>query len=248
MFTKNVKPVDETGGGAPRRRGRPAGTTSQGLAAQQKLYDTAIALIAERGYEQTTMREVAAAAGVSPGLLYRYFPNKRAVVLSLYDVLSQEQSARAADLPKGPWRDRFLFVLDSSLRVLKPHRRTLTALIPVMVSTGDDGLFGSATAFSRQRVQRAFQDAVVGAKDAPRGELAAALGRLLYLVHLSVILWWLLDRSPSQRATDGLVGLIRQLLPMASLALKVKRVGALVMTGDRLFGDALLLESGMDDA
>lgn len=247
MFTKNVK-SDGEAASAPKKRGRPAGTTSQGLAAQQKLYDTAIGLIAERGYEQTTMRDVAAEAGVSPGLLYRYFPNKRAVVLSLYDVLSQEQSAQAAELPAGAWRDRFLFALETSLAVLRPHRRTLSALIPVMVSAGEDGLFGSATAFSRQRVQRVFQDAVVGAKDAPKGELADALGRLLYLVHLSVILWWLLDRSPSQRATDGLVALIKQLLPMASLALKVKRVGALVMTGDRLFGEALLLESGADNA
>jgi AcrR family transcriptional regulator len=247
MFTKNVKSAGEEAS-APKKRGRPAGTTSQGLAAQQKLYDTAIGLIAERGYEQATMRDVAAEAGVSPGLLYRYFPNKRAVVLSLYDVLSQEQSAQAAELPTGTWRDRFLFALETSLSVLRPHRRTLSALIPVMVSAGEDGLFGSATAFSRQRVQRVFQDAVVGAKDAPKGELAAALGRLLYLVHLSVILWWLLDRSPSQRATGGLVGLIKQLLPMASLALKVKRVGALVMTGDKLFGEALLLESGVDDA
>ena len=37
-----------------------------------------------------------------------------------------------------------------------------------------------------------------------RGDLAAALGRLLYLVHLAVLLWWLLDKSPRQRATTGL--------------------------------------------
>ena len=68
MFTKNVKSA-ENREAAPRRRGRPAGPTSQGLAAQQKLYDTAIALIAERGYERTTMRDVADQAGVSVGLL-----------------------------------------------------------------------------------------------------------------------------------------------------------------------------------
>lgn len=82
----------------------------------------------------------------------------------------------------------------------------------------------------------------MGAKDAPRGELAAALGRLLYLVHLAVILWWLLDRSPNQRATTALVALTRQILPMASLALKIKRVGAMVLTGDKLFAEALLAE------
>ena len=44
-------------------------------------------LIAERGYDATTLRDVAERAGVSAGLLYRYFPSKRAVVLALYDEL-----------------------------------------------------------------------------------------------------------------------------------------------------------------
>ena len=34
----------------------------------------------------------------------------------------------------------------------------------------------------------------------PKPPLATAIGRLLYLVHLAVLLWWLLDRSPKQRA------------------------------------------------
>lgn len=244
MFTKNSKSAENSPENAkPRGRGRPRGTTALGETTRQKLYETAIGLIAERGYAETTLRDVADAAGVSPGLLYRYFPNKRAVVLGLYDQLSLEQLSRAAAMPGGSWRDRFVFTLELSLSVLKPHRRTLSALIPVMISNEEDGLFGSATAFSRQRVQRVFQDAVVGAKDAPKGELPAALGRLLYLLHLAVILWWLLDRSPSQRATTALVALTKQLLPMASLALKVKRVGAIVLAGDRLFAEALLGET-----
>jgi len=241
MFTKNSKSA-ENGPDRPRKRGRPPGTTALGETTRQKLYLTAIGLIAERGYAQTTLRDVADAAGVSVGLLYRYFPNKRAVMLALYDELSLEQRARANEMPHGAWRDRFLFTLETSLSVLQPHRRTLSALIPVMISTEPDGLFGSATAFSRHRVQGVFQDAVVGAKDAPRGELAAALGRLLYLMHLAVILWWLLDRSPNQRATTALVALTKQTLPMVSLALKIKRVGAVVLSGDKLFADALLAE------
>jgi|SRR6185503_13652442 len=247
MFTKNSKQA-ENGPIERKRRGRPPGGTPAGETTRQKLYATAIRLIAERGYEQTTLREVAEASGVSVGLLYRYFPNKRAVMLTLYDELSLDQLARASVMPSGPWRDRFLFTLQTSLSVLQPHRRTLSALIPVMISAEPDGLFGSATAFSRHRVQGLFQDAVVGAKDAPRGELAAALGRLLYLVHLAVILWWLLDRSPNQRATSALIALTKQILPMASLALKVKRVGAIVLSGDRLFAEGLLAEGTPGDA
>src|SRR3954471_20146838 len=91
-----------------RRRGRPRGPTTQGLETRQLLYETAIRLIAARGWQATTLRDVAAEAGVSVGLLYRYFPSKRAVVLTLYDELSAEYADRAAQMAPGRWRDRFL--------------------------------------------------------------------------------------------------------------------------------------------
>ena len=230
MFTEKSK----------RKRGRPTGETAQGVAARQLLYDTAIALIAERGFDNTTLRDVASRAKVSVGLLYRYFPSKQAVVLALYDDLSAEQSAHAAALPRGRWRERFLFTLETSLTILGPHRQTLTALIPVLVSNAPDGLFSGTTAFSRERVQRVYQDAVVGASDAPRAEVAAALGRLLYLAHLGVVLWWLLDKSPQQRATRALVKLVTSALPAAAMTLRLPKVGAFILAGDRLFQEALI--------
>ena len=58
-------------------------------------------LIAARGYEATTLRDIAKEAGVSVGLLYRYFPSKQAVVIALYDELSAEYARQAADMPPG---------------------------------------------------------------------------------------------------------------------------------------------------
>jgi AcrR family transcriptional regulator len=223
----------------PRGRGRPPGRTPQGQETRQLLFDIAIKLMAERGYTATTLRDVASEAGVSPGLLYRYFPSKQSVVLALYDDLSARYAAAAAQMPRGRWRDRFLFALRTSLDVLKPHRRTLSALVPVLVGDSDHGLFSASTTFSRVRVQQAFQDAVIGATDAPHREIAAALGRLLYLLHLGVLLWWLLDKSPGQRATRGLVALIEQTMPSAVLALRFRPVARLLRTGDALFGEAL---------
>jgi AcrR family transcriptional regulator len=242
MFTKNVNGTDDP----PTRRrgrGRPPGRTSQGLAAKQRLYDMAIEVIAERGYEAATLRDVADRAGVSVGLLYRYFPSKRSVVLALYDELSARYAVRAADMTPGKWRDRFLFALQSSLHVLGPHRRTLAALTPVLVGDANEGLFSSATMVSRQRVQRVFQEAVAGATDAPGGDVALALGQLLYVAHLAIILWWLLDKSPRQRATAALVALVQQALPACALALRLKKARSFVIAGDSLLRDALLREN-----
>ena len=231
MFTKNSK---------PRKRGRPPGRTANGEATRLRLYEAAVALIAERGYEAATLRDVAARAGVSPALLYRYFPSKRSVVLALYDELSERFGRQAKEMRAGRWRDRFIASLETSLQVLGPHRVTLRALAPTMVGDVEEGLFARRTAFSRLRVQAVFQDAIVDATDAPSRSLSMAVGRLLYLLHLAVILWWLLDKSPGQRATHALVSLFRQLLPSAALTLRLPPVRGFVMSADRLFREALL--------
>jgi len=232
MFTKNkagARPAAEPRRG--RRRGRPPGPTPQGAETRAVLYRTAISLFAEQGFEPTTLRQIAVRAGVSPALLYRYFPSKRAVVLALYDVLSEEYAQRTRELPPGRWRERFLFALRTSLEVLAPHRSTLVALVPLLVG-GEENLFAPATAFSRERVQSAFVEAAAGASDAPRGALAPALGRVLYLVHLALVLWWLLDRTPGQRATAGLVAVTERALPPFGLALRLPLVRNLLRDVD----------------
>ena len=231
MFTYNVK---------PRKRGRPPGPTAQGAAARERLYATAMQLIATRGYEATTLRDIANAAGVSVGLLYRYFPSKQAVVLALYDELSSAYARQTANMPEGKWRDRFLFAMTVSLDVLAPHRLALCALTPILVGDPQEGIFSESTAFSRLRVQQVFELAVVQSNDAPKPPLAAALGRLLYLVHLAVLLWWLLDKSGHQRATKTLMSITQQLLPTAALALRVPAVRRFVVSFDELVQDALI--------
>lgn len=231
MFTENNK--------AP-KRGRPPGRTAEGEATRERLYRAALAMISERGYEAATLRDVAKQVCVSPALIYRYFPNKRAVLLAFYDDLSETFARQAAEIPVGRWRDRCLYVLDLSLGVLRPHRTALQALAPTLVSDADDGVFAQGTSASRLRVQTAFQRAVLDAADAPKPELAEALGRMLYLLHLGLILWWLLDRSPKQRATDALVAMFRQILPSAARALYLRPVKSFIRSADALFVEALL--------
>jgi AcrR family transcriptional regulator len=234
MFTQNVK---------PRKRGRPPGPTARGAATKDHLYGVAMRLISERGYEATTLRDIAKEAHVSVGLLYRYFPSKQAVITALHDELSTEYARQAETMSAGRWRDRFLFALRASLHVLEPHRVVLRALIPVLVGDPDDGVFANNTTFARVRVQGVFEKAVIEATDAPKQPLAQALGRLLYLVHLAVLLWWLLDKSSKQRATTALVSLTQQLLPSAALTLRVPPVRRFVVAVDELINEALFSAS-----
>ena len=47
-------------------------------------------VLVEHGYERATTNRVAEAAGISPGSLYQYFPNKEAVLSAVIDAYSAE--------------------------------------------------------------------------------------------------------------------------------------------------------------
>ncbi len=73
------------------------------------ILDAALVAFAERGYHGTAVPEVAAAAGVGTGTLYRYFANKEALVNELYrDAKARLRAALLDNAPapkmKGPGR------------------------------------------------------------------------------------------------------------------------------------------------
>ncbi len=66
------------------------------------------------------------------------------------------------------------------------------------------------------------------------------MGRLLYLIHLGVLLWWLLDKSPEQRATKALAGALDRALPVARFILGLPPARAFIVAADLAFREALL--------
>ena len=60
--------------------------------------EQAAAVIAEVGYEATTMTEIASRAGASIGAVYQYFPNKEAITAALRAQYVKELEARWASL------------------------------------------------------------------------------------------------------------------------------------------------------
>lgn len=56
---------------------------SLGERTQNAIREAALGLMARRGYEAVSMRELAAEVGVQPAALYRYFPTKEELLFSL---------------------------------------------------------------------------------------------------------------------------------------------------------------------
>src|SRR5438270_8970290 len=55
-----------------------------------QILDAAVACFAKRGFHQASMHDISAEAGISVGLIYRYFQNKEAVISAMADRHKQE--------------------------------------------------------------------------------------------------------------------------------------------------------------
>src|SRR5437870_12580548 len=59
--------------------------TDTALDRPTQILDAAVACFAKRGFHQASMHDISAEAGISVGLIYRYFQNKEAVIAAMAD-------------------------------------------------------------------------------------------------------------------------------------------------------------------
>jgi AcrR family transcriptional regulator len=59
---------------------------------RSQILEAALVCFAKRGFHQTSMHDISAEAGISVGLIYRYFENKEAVISAMADRHKQEIS------------------------------------------------------------------------------------------------------------------------------------------------------------
>ncbi|WP_327120177.1 TetR family transcriptional regulator [Streptomyces sp. NBC_01341] len=84
-----------------------------------RILDAGAELLDGGGYEQLSTRAVAGRAGVPIGSVYRFFPNKRALVDALAErnlqVYAERVTGRLADIPEQEWCAAIDAVLDEYL-------------------------------------------------------------------------------------------------------------------------------------
>jgi AcrR family transcriptional regulator len=105
--TSDSKKLTDQGG--TRRAGAPSGPRNANLR-RKTIIETAGKLFVEKGYEATTMDEIAADAGFAKGTIYHYFANKAELLHVLREdfekeVMNRVQS-RVESCPVDDWRGR----------------------------------------------------------------------------------------------------------------------------------------------
>jgi AcrR family transcriptional regulator len=68
----------------------------------RRILSAALGLFAERGLEVVTTNDIAKAAGIPIGSLYRYYPNKEAVIAALANIYTSDLAAVFTTIAKHP--------------------------------------------------------------------------------------------------------------------------------------------------
>jgi len=75
---------------------------SANLDRPSQILDAALVCFAKRGFHQASMHDISAEAGISVGLIYRYFENKEAVISAMADRHKKEISEMLERARKAP--------------------------------------------------------------------------------------------------------------------------------------------------
>jgi AcrR family transcriptional regulator len=192
----------------------------------RKILEAALDLFREEGFEQTTMRAIAARAGVATGAAYYYFPSKDAIVLAFYERSCAEMQPRIQSALEGVKGLEHLLeeLIRVKLEYFTPNRAVLRALL----RNGADpkhpvSPFSPETKAARDIDFAWFAKVVEDGGIRVSADLAPELPGVLWMFQMGIIFFWVTDESPRQQRSERLLVLackiVTTLIRLSSLPL-----------------------------
>jgi len=198
-------------------------STGKGEQTRRHIFETALVLFRENGFDATTMQQIAERAAVAKGAAYYYFPSKEAIIQAYYEEIQAHQERMCAEVFASTThlKRRISVVIHSKLDLLKDDRNLLGV---VFRYTGEPAhplsCLGPGTEEIRRRSISVFQRALETER-LPK-DLAQLLPIALWALQMGLLIMFIYDESEGQRRTrrlaDGALELTLKLLGLAKLA------------------------------
>ncbi|HVU48144.1 MAG TPA: TetR/AcrR family transcriptional regulator [Terracidiphilus sp.] len=199
-------------------------STEKGEQTRRHIFNCALKLFREKGFDATTMLDIANEAKVVKSAAYYYFRSKEAIIQGYYEMVQAEQEricaeafAETVDLKK-----RITTAMFSKLDLAREDRGLLGV---VFRYTGEPqhplSCLGKATEPIRRRSIGIFEQAI--AQEKMPKEIRQLLPLALWSLQMGLLVMFFYDESPGQQRTrrlaEGALGLTLKLLTLAKLPL-----------------------------
>jgi AcrR family transcriptional regulator len=196
--------------------------TAKGEQTRTAIFESALELFRDRGFDNTTMQDIAAAAGVAKSAAYYYFPSKEAIVTAYYDAIQSEQErlctivfAQTNDL-----RKRLEAALMTKFDLAQDDRKLLGIIFRYAGESSHPlSCLGEATSAVRYRAMRSFSEAL-SIERLPK-DLDQLLPLALWSLQMGLLVLFLYDSTKGQQRTrrlaSGALDLTEKLLMLAKL-------------------------------
>lgn len=204
--------------------------TSRAEQTRSAIVTAALRLFRENGYDATTMRAIAAEAGVSTGNAYYYYGSKEELIREFYE-RSQAEHAAAAQ-PVLETETEFAARLRGTLRalvdVLAPYHEFAAKFFKHAAEPSNPlSPFSPESSPVREASTALFREVIDGSTLRVNRQLGAQLPELLWLYSLGVILFWVHDSSPGCAKTYTLID---RTVPLADRLISLSRLPVLSST------------------
>jgi AcrR family transcriptional regulator len=199
----------------PSTRTRPAYRRLDVDERRAQLLEAGARLFTERGYEDVSMSEVAAAAGISKGLLYHYFPGKREFFAATLDAAADELRALTVTDPDLPPLEQLGSAVDAYLDWIEAHSDGYARLLHSAGALND-----VASLVQRMREETAERIVAGLAGNDPSPALRCAVHGWLWFMDGACLQWLEAGREPPrERLRELLVGTLAAAAGLAAVAL-----------------------------
>ena len=177
--------------------------TPKSEATRSRILEAALSVFRERGFDAATMREIAAAARMSLGAAYYYFDSKDALVMAFYRQAQQEMVPSIEHFlsESTNLEQRLRGIIGKKFEYFSPNQALMGALSAHIDPKHPLSPFSAATASIRDRDIAFFQRAVTDSKVKLPPSILPYLPRLLWLLQMGLMLFWVYDRSPNRERT-----------------------------------------------
>jgi AcrR family transcriptional regulator len=174
------------------------------VATKERIYETALRLFVEKGFEKTTMRMIAEKAGHALGGTYYYFRSKDMIVLEFYQRSQKRLVAKAQEIcaDTQDLEQRIQRLIAGHIETHRPYR-ALAIVLARMASDPTHSLspFSRQTKTIRKKSVEVFAHALRDSTTKTPADVKPYLPLLFWLYQMGIIFYWIYDSSPQQRNT-----------------------------------------------